>query len=205
MRPRPRCRALGGSVAVRMCKRQRGGTPMLQLFWFGRRLFQQLCEGSEASAGLGTRLAARLLLGIGIAIGLLLFPNPTNAATDVGGTISADTVWTQAASPFVVSSNITVSSGVTLTIEPGVIVKLSGTQIFVQGTLRADAQGAAPITFTSLKDDSAGGDTNGDGNATSPAPGDWGGLFLDVPSTNNLLRPVVVRYAGTQVTVQTSG
>src|SRR3972149_4130429 len=104
MRPRPRCRALGGSVAVRMCKRQRGGTPMLQLFWFGRRLFQQLCEGSEASAGLGTRLAARLLLGIGIAIGLLLFPNPTNAATDVGGTIAADTVWTQAARPFVVSS-----------------------------------------------------------------------------------------------------
>ncbi|MBN1339436.1 MAG: hypothetical protein JXA03_08935 [Bacteroidales bacterium] len=33
------------------------------------------------------------------------------------------------------------------------------------------------MLFTSIKDDSAKGDTNGDGNATSPADYDWNGVY----------------------------
>jgi len=129
-------------------------------------------------------------------MGMFLLPAPGLSATNVGGTISTDTVWTVAASPFVVTSNITVQTGITLTIEPGVVVKLSGQSITVQGTLHADARGGAPIFFTSLLDDAAGGDTNGDGAASSPARGDWGVLDFRPESTNNLLANVVIRYGG---------
>ena len=37
----------------------------------------------------------------------------------------------------------------------------------------------APVWFTSIKDDSHGGDTNGDGNATTPTAGIWYGVILN--------------------------
>ncbi|MBN2055174.1 hypothetical protein JW905_09645, partial [bacterium] len=95
------------------------------------------------------------------------------AETHVSGTISVDTTWTAIDSPYVIDSDVTVSAGSTLTLEPGAIVKFqynhgsySGgyqytVRLLVYGIL--DAQGTAgdPICFTSIRDDSVGGDTNG--------------------------------------------
>jgi RHS repeat-associated protein len=87
---------------------------------------------------------------------------------------------------YVVNNNVVVPSGVTLTINPGAILKFAaagGITVQAGGTLNAVGTVAQPITFTSLKDDSVGGDTNGDGGASQPAPGDWVGLNLSGPAT----------------------
>lgn len=97
--------------------------------------------------------------------------------TDVSGQITTNTTWDLAGSPYVVTANTTVVSPAILTIQPGVIVKIADDVSLVANegaTISAVGTAAAPITVTSLKDDSVGGDTNGDGDATSPARRDWG-------------------------------
>ena len=66
----------------------------------------------------------------------------------------------------------------TLTVEPGVVVKFhpsDGPYLMVGdgGTIVAEGTAAKPIIWTSYKDDSHCGDTNGDEAATSPAATDW--------------------------------
>ena len=51
--------------------------------------------------------------------------------------INSDTVWTKANSPYNLTGPIAISTGVTLTINPGVTVNLNGYYIFVNGTLQA--------------------------------------------------------------------
>lgn len=94
-----------------------------------------------------------------------------------------------------------------LRIDPGVIVKLGGARIEAQISSQFLAEGtlADPIIFTSLKDDryGAGGtfDTNRDGSASGPAPGQWGGLVLG-PASSASLDQVRVFYAGGPVPIE---
>jgi RHS repeat-associated protein len=97
-----------------------------------------------------------------------------------GGTLAGNETW-PGTLLHLVNQNLVVPSSVTLTINPGAVVKFAaGVGMTIQSGGRLTALGtvALPITFTSLKDDSVGGDTNGDGGATQPAPGDWVGLNL---------------------------
>ena len=74
--------------------------------------------------GLRGKTLLRLTLALGVLLAVAL---PGSAAgtgpTNVSGTISTNTTWTLANSPYVMVGNVTVASGVTLTIEAGVIVK----------------------------------------------------------------------------------
>jgi hypothetical protein len=65
------------------------------------------------------------------------------------GAITVNTTWTLANSPYVVSNNISVASGVTLTIEPGVTVLFNqGRGMTVNGRLVAEGTAENQITFT---------------------------------------------------------
>ena len=79
---------------------------------------------------------------------------------------------------YIVSNSVTVASGATLTLQPGTILKFNtGCSLTVNGTLDAQGTRAAPIVFTSLKDDAHGGDANGDGGKTYAQAGDWARIY----------------------------
>lgn len=74
------------------------------------------------------------------------------------------------------SNPVIVGSGSTLTLDPGTILKFVRGSMEVRGTLLCNGTQLQPVVFTSLEDDAHGGDTNLDGGATQPTPGDWSGL-----------------------------
>jgi parallel beta-helix repeat protein len=104
---------------------------------------------------------------------------------------------------YVLLDDVTITSGTQVTVDPGVVVKaLSGSvDIFCEGGLKIAGTEAAPVIFTSIADDNYGNpsDTQRNGNATSPAKGNWGSIVYrsttdDAFSTVNYAK---ILYGGT--------
>ena len=130
---------------------------------------------------------------------------------ELAGTLKANMTLPLTGPPLIVGytdgnigSGLAIAAGVTLTANPGTTLKFdTGYQpgLQVNGTLSAAGTAASPVVFTSLLDDSVGGDTNGDGTATTPHPGDWAGISGG--GVVNLDR-VDVRYASSGMDVSTT-
>jgi hypothetical protein len=141
--------------------------------------------------------SARTVVPLAAVVTALVWGASAQAATPVSGTLPAgNTYWTPAGSPYLLNGNVSVPVGATLWIQPGVVVKFNGQgrMLTVNGTIQATGVGGNPVVFTSIQDDTVGGDSNGDGAATQPAPGQWYSMIVN--STGSELRYVDVRYGG---------
>ncbi len=101
---------------------------------------------------------------------LFSFFSKIYSQTNVGGVISINTTWTKTGSPYMVNSDITINSGITLTVKPGVKVAFTGQfNLNVNGTLYAKGKADTMIIFTS--------------NAFIPNAGQWGIINFSDSST----------------------
>ncbi|MCB1121116.1 MAG: right-handed parallel beta-helix repeat-containing protein, partial [Verrucomicrobiae bacterium] len=114
-----------------------------------------------------------------------------------GGTIVADTVWDVSShSAIILRGTVYVGADVTLTLKPGLIVKAAQyVGLVVDGTLTAQGTAVHPIIFTSSRDDSVGGDTNNDGDASVPSATWWSGLLVR-DGGNATVEHCRIHYAG---------
>ncbi len=111
--------------------------------------------------------------------------------------IATPTTWS-ADNLYVIDSTIQITAA--LTIEPCTIVKFAdGKSISVEtnGSIIADGGAATPCIFTSLKDDTNGGDTNADGTTSAPARGDWG--YVTVKADGSTFNYCKFLYGGSNV------
>ncbi|MEM7307103.1 MAG: hypothetical protein AAF682_10560 [Planctomycetota bacterium] len=107
--------------------------------------------------------------------------------------------WNYPGPVLVIDGSVCVEDGASLTFKPGVNVKFTpGTNGSIEtqpgATLSVEGTGAFPVRFTSLGDDSVGGDTDKNGVDTS-APGDIIGLRY-FPGVDGKLADAVIRKAG---------
>ncbi|MEO8771261.1 MAG: T9SS type A sorting domain-containing protein [Ferruginibacter sp.] len=108
----------------------------------------------------------------------ILFSIVSNGQTNVGGGIYANTVWTLSNSPYIVTNQLVLFPGYTLTIEPGVTIKFAdGIGFECRGILIARGTASDSITFTS--------------NSTNAGIGSWSGIVasaLNTPTPTDQVR-----------------
>jgi parallel beta-helix repeat protein len=114
--------------------------------------------------------------------------------TVTAGVISRNITW-GSNRVYYIPSYVIVSSGSTLTVPAGRVVKLTGYIYVNGGTLTAPGTEESPIHFTSIHDDSVGGDSNGNDNGTTPAPGNWVSIVMTSGGSATLSH-CTIRYAG---------
>ena len=130
------------------------------------------------------------------------------AGATVVGVIGADTVWTADRSPILVTSNVRVAAGATLTIQPGVTVRFAaggGAGLTVDGRLVAVGTTEKPIYMTSSLDRGTRFSTAPEGfESNTASAGDWEGIRLTGKNVKSVVEHVTLRYSRNGVMVDGS-
>lgn len=102
----------------------------------------------------------------------------------------------------VIKQNVTVGPGDVVAFRPGVIIKIENGRLnCAGGTLTLRGTAAEPVVITSLRDDTVDGDTNGDANATAPAPGDWSGINYSATAAPSAVENATIKFANVGISV----
>lgn len=117
--------------------------------------------------------------------------------------ITTPTTWLTEKAYVIQKTNFEVASS--LTIEPGAVIKFSSSFAYLtltgDGTINAVGNSNKPIIFTSLKDDSHGGDSNNDGDNSTAQVQDWGTIDLN-GTTGCVFKYCEFRYGGMGVNAE---
>src|SRR5262249_49486364 len=108
--------------------------------------------------------------------------NGQNAIEVFGNNINRSGTWVRDNLPYSISSDAYVNAGVTLTLEPGLVVQFTNVNVgfFVDGTVTAHGTSGSPILFTSDK--------------AVKQPGQWRGMDIRSTATNTVLESCIIEY-----------
>ena len=144
-----------------------------------------------------------------------IFIYPQTVSSDI--TLSKRAVSGMNNVPYLLQGNtynpLKVAEGATFSIDPGIILKaktnsgMANSVIIVDGALNAVGTAAEPIIFTSILDDSKGGDTNNNGTSTTPTKGSWRGILFNASGLQdkNQLKYCEFSYGGSSSYVDDQG
>ena len=201
----------------------------------GAQMRDAILDSAVPVASLANRVATGGLLNVAAALDTLRGTTGISGMVVRGEEITVESVWDDTDIVHVLRSEIVVNNfhtktGLRLLSQPdeSLVVKLQGTTAGftatgtaldiddrIGGTVQLVGQPGYPVVLTSLADDTVGvsldalgrvvRDTNGDGSASSPAPGDWRSLRFEPLSNDRNVAILVEREAGVTGGIDANG